>query len=217
MSSQTSSLALLPIELRILILKELDGPPTLFAAIISCRALYDAYANSRETIQTSIAINSTAASSGYCEFLRFALHKFHGNDEIGIRDVIEFIRRFLDWENPQGGVYSPSSVNAVPIPDGEIRWTSDEIQECVFKWARKLCEAKLYTHPATNKPVDTKPDPPTAKEIARVARAFYCFWLYGITVKHRFFHFTDETSRAVISEHRYRDGGGLHRHASQVR
>ncbi|EPS44751.1 hypothetical protein H072_1262 [Dactylellina haptotyla CBS 200.50] len=204
----------LPIELRIKILRHLESPPSLLAAITASRSFHDAYLESQTSIRTHILLNSTDTDSTHCKFLTYALIVFHNKPFIHLPQLHRFTRAYLNFANPQEGIFSPQPCKAVPwekcAPPSfhDKKW---DVHRHIYRWAEKFCEeklARLYLDPTgvtTTEEWDSGYEGSdvgaeasslsregykhaSAGEIARASRAFYQYFLYTLLSTDNFFY-----------------------------
>ncbi|KAK6359676.1 hypothetical protein TWF696_000820 [Orbilia brochopaga] len=144
-TTPTPSITTLPIELRIRILEHLRDPPALLAALLSSRALHNAYRESSASIRAAVLVNATAVTSPHCMFLAYALLVFHDRSMVPLDDLRRFVGAYLRFTNPVGGVFSADAYEVVPwrkrMPDGMMA-LQDKLHECIFLWARMFCESQ---------------------------------------------------------------------------
>ncbi|KAJ6260483.1 hypothetical protein Dda_4709 [Drechslerella dactyloides] len=211
MCSPNTGITTLPVELRIRILEHLADPPALFAALLSCRALHDAYRESAASIRAAVLLNATAVDSPHCMFLAYALLVFHDRTIVPLEELRRFVSAYLSFANPIDGTFCADAYNVVPwrrqMPAG-MQEMQTKVQECIFSWARIFCHSRWQNiQPAKAKDeaavtcngkgkehADRKPAYTTATcavamaQIAAVARAFYRYWLYCILCRGKFYH-----------------------------
>ncbi|KAF3923419.1 hypothetical protein ABW21_db0206474 [Orbilia brochopaga] len=139
----TPSIPTLPVELRIRILEHLQDPPALFAALLSCHALHDAYRESSMSIRAAILLNATSVTSQHCMFLAYALLVFHDRAAVPLEELRCFVGTYLNFTNPINGAFDAAAYEIVPwrrkMPNG-MRELQDKVHECIFSYARMFCE-----------------------------------------------------------------------------
>ncbi|KAF3932665.1 hypothetical protein ABW19_dt0201979 [Dactylella cylindrospora] len=167
----------LPVELQIRVLAQLDDPPSLLSAIVSCKGFYNAYTEGRASIKRGMLLNSTSASSGYCKFLTSALHQFSQISEEN-SDPAPFVRNYLEFANPVADAAPSRAFDVIPGTEELENPSAPDVHHYIGLWAMKFCEEQLKTNPMAGRPAQMPYNVPTKTELARVARVFYQFWLY---------------------------------------
>ncbi|KAF3925327.1 hypothetical protein ABW20_dc0108765 [Dactylellina cionopaga] len=169
------SLTLLPIEILGGILKQSDDLSTLRSAVGSCRAFYDAYRDSQESIENAVWINSFAGCEIYCRVLTYATRTFFDvpKETIVADDLVRFVARYVAWAHPIGD----TAVGDVDTP-GVSRRDMERTHEYIMAWTRLYCLEALKVHGLTKETVDDN-EPATRAELTRICRSFYHEWLYS--------------------------------------
>ncbi|KAF3932614.1 hypothetical protein ABW19_dt0200146 [Dactylella cylindrospora] len=170
------ALSSLATELVVKILKHVQDLNTLQSTLLSSRIFYIAYNESKESIKQSVWNNDNGRNVTFCKFLTHGMKKFLSirRKEIPAAEIKDFLRLYLRWAHPSSKILLDEiEIPRVPALDLENTYKS------VLAWTEKFCQERLQRHPMTLNPVENY-EPPTRTELARIAGAFYQFWIFHL-------------------------------------